>query len=128
VPLLIKPLRCPHCKEPIDKALLRRKGYLQDFLRSVPFPCPHCSNGLKYPENGDTFMSMGIFIAIILAPLFHFWDFQLMDTRYMFALGCAVIVVGSFIQKLNKASLPALDTSESSKNDGATNDKTDTQP
>lgn len=57
-------------------------------------------------------MSMGIFIAIILAPLFHFWDFQLMDTRYMFGLGCAVIVIGSFIQKLNPASLPNPDKTD----------------
>ena len=101
--LLLKPLRCPYCSEPMDKRLLRREGLLHDFLKSNKFPCPHCKNWVVYPEKADTAASMGIFIAVILAPLFHFWDVKLMDTRYLFALGLAVFIVGSFTQKLDRA-------------------------
>ncbi len=108
MPLLLKPIRCPHCNDPIDKPLLRRNGVLKDFLKSTAFACPHCGQGIKYPENGDTFMSMGIFVAVILAPLFHFWDLKLMDTRYLFGTGIAIMIIGSFTQKLVKEKLPKI--------------------
>ncbi|GAA5316876.1 MAG: hypothetical protein AseanaTS_20800 [Candidatus Pelagadaptatus aseana] len=87
----------------MDKRLLRREGLLQDFLKSEKFPCPHCSNQVRFPEKADTMASMGIFVAVILAPLFHFWEVQLMDTRYLFALGVAIFVAGSLTLKLEKA-------------------------
>lgn len=87
----------------MDKRLLKREGLLQDFLKSEKFPCPHCKNFVRFPEKADTMSSMGIFVAVILAPLFHFWEVQLMDTRYLFALGVAIFIVGSLTLKLEKA-------------------------
>ncbi len=101
--LLLKPLRCPHCQQPIDKALLRRHGQLQSFLRRKPFPCPHCEQSTVFPEKADTTVSMGIFLAVILAPLFHLWEFDFIEAKHLFALGVAVIVVGVMTQKLDKA-------------------------
>ena len=101
--LLIKPLRCPHCAEPIDKALLRRKGLLKSFLNRKPFPCPHCEQSVVFPEQADTLVSMGLFVAVILAPLFHFWDIGFMDSQHLFLLGTAIVIVGIFTQKLTKA-------------------------
>lgn len=102
--LLFKPLRCPHCQEPINKAMLKRQGKLQTFLKRKPFPCPHCEQLVVFPENGDTTLSMGIFIAAVLAPLFHFWEVAFIDSKLLFGVGVGVIIVGALTQKLKKAS------------------------
>lgn len=104
--LLIKPLHCPHCNKPMDKRLLNRHNLLHDFLKSKPFPCPYCQKGVVYPEKADTLLSAGLFVAVILAPLFHYWDIDLMDSRHLFALGVAITLVGLFTQRLAKAKLP----------------------
>lgn len=101
--LLIKPLRCPHCSEPMDKALLRRHGELKTFLERKPFPCPHCSRQVVFPEQADTVLSMGIFVAVILAPLFHYWEVSFINSVQLFTLGCAIIITGLLTQKLKKA-------------------------
>ncbi|NHN37810.1 hypothetical protein G8764_10925 [Pseudomaricurvus alcaniphilus] len=101
--LVIKPLRCPYCNEPIDKNLLRRHGLLQTFLKRKPFPCPHCQKSVVFPEQADTVLSMGIFVAVILAPLFHFWELDFISSTHLFGLGTAIIVAGLFTQKLSKA-------------------------
>ena len=101
--LLLKPLRCPHCAQPIDKNLLRRHGLLQAFLARKPFACPHCQQKVLLPEKSDTIVSMGIFVAVILAPLFHFWTVEFINSLHLFALGSAIIVVGLITQKLEKA-------------------------
>lgn len=101
--LLIKPLHCPHCTKPIDKRLLQREGKLKAFLKSEPFSCPHCEETLIFPENGDQVLSIGLFITVILAPLFHLWQVEFIDSRLLLGLGIAVTVAGLFTQKLNKA-------------------------
>ncbi|NIB42016.1 hypothetical protein HBA55_20595 [Pseudomaricurvus alkylphenolicus] len=101
--LLLKPLRCPHCQEPIDKALLRRSGRLQAFLKRKSFGCPHCEQAVLFPEKADTTVSLGIFVAVILAPLFHLWEVNFIDSRHLFGVGVVVIAAGLFTQKLVKA-------------------------
>ncbi|TQV86294.1 hypothetical protein FKG94_01725 [Exilibacterium tricleocarpae] len=101
--LVLKPLRCPYCKEPVDKRLLRQRGLLKPFLARKPFPCPHCDKSILFPEKADTLVSAGLFVAVILAPLFHFWELQLLDPRYLFALGAAIVAVGLITQKMVKA-------------------------
>ena len=101
--LVVKPLRCPYCRQPMDKPLLRRHGLLKPFLARQPFPCPHCEKAILFPEKADTVVSAGLFVAVILAPLFHFWELQLLDPRLLFALGAAITVAGLFTQKLVKA-------------------------
>lgn len=101
--ILLKPLRCPHCQQPIDKPLLRRHGHLQTFLKRKPFPCPHCEKPAVFPEKADTIVSMGIFLAAILSPLFHLWDIDFIDAKHLFALGAAIVIVGVMTQKLDKA-------------------------
>ncbi len=101
--LLFKPLRCPHCQQPVDKPLLRHHGQLKTFLKRQAFPCPHCNRAVIFPEKADTPVSLGLFVAVILAPLFHFWQISFIDSRYLFGLGLAIILVGGFTQKLHKA-------------------------
>lgn len=101
--LLIKPLRCPYCSEPIDKRLLRQHQLLQRFLKRKPFPCPHCQQSVVYPEQADTVISLGIFVAVILAPLFHFWSLEFIRSEHLFVLGSAIIIAGLLTQKLHKA-------------------------
>lgn len=91
----------------MDKRLLNQHNLLQNFLKSKPFACPHCQQGVVYPEKADTLLSAGIFVAVILAPLFHYWEIGLMDSRYLFILGVAIAIVGLFTQKLVKAQLPS---------------------
>lgn len=99
---ILKPLRCPHCNQPMDKSLLRRKGLLTDFLKRKPFPCPHCQKPVLLPERADTVVSIGIFIAVILAPVFHYWEVNLVDSGILFALGAGIGLVGLWTQKLVK--------------------------
>lgn len=104
VALLLKSLRCPHCNEAIDKPLLKRKGLLKSFLERKPFACPHCEAPVVFPEKSETIVSSGIFVAVILAPLFHLWDVAFIDSKHLLALGAAILVVGLAMQKLDKAS------------------------
>ena len=105
--LLIKPLRCPHCQQPMDKRLLRLHGTLKNFLSRKPFPCPHCARGIIFPEKADNLLSIGIFVAAILAPLLHFWQVDPIDSRHVFILGTGLIIIGLFTQKLQKSELPS---------------------
>lgn len=86
----------------MDKALLKREGLLQPFLQRKAFPCPHCQASIKLPEGVETLTSVGIFLAVILAPLFHFWQLGL-EPLYIFALGLALVLFGLWSQKLVKA-------------------------
>ncbi len=101
--IMLKPLRCPYCQQPIDKKLLRQHGQLQTFLKRKPFPCPHCQQSVVYPESADTVVSVGIFVAAILAPLFHLWEVNVIDSKVLFALGAAIVVAGLMTQKLQRA-------------------------
>jgi len=100
VTVLLKPLRCPHCGDPVTKPLLKQKGHLRDFLKSKAFPCPHCEGQLLYPEQADTTLSAGIFVAVILAPLFHYWGVEFITPAQTFLLGTIITVIGVFTQKL----------------------------
>lgn len=104
--LIWKPLRCPHCLQPMDKRLLKRHGSLQAFLKRKPFPCPHCEKGIILPENADTPVAIGIFVAVILAPLFQLWQIEPIDPRHVFAIGVLVLLGGLAWQKLEKSTLP----------------------
>ena len=101
--LLLKPIHCPHCQKPIDKPLLQKHGALKAFLGSKPFPCPHCELQVLFPENGDQVLSIGLLLTVILAPLFHLWQVDFIDSRLLLGLGITTIVVGIFTQKLDKA-------------------------
>ena len=101
--ILLKPILGPHCQKPIDKRLLQKHGALKAFLASKPFPCPHCELQVLFPENGDQVLSIGLLFTVILAPLFHLWQVDFIDSRLLLGLGIATIVVGIFTQKLDKA-------------------------
>jgi len=73
---------------------------LRDFLKSKAFPCPHCEGQLLYPEQADTTLSAGIFVAVILAPLFHYWGVEFITPAQTFLLGTIITVIGVFTQKL----------------------------
>lgn len=107
--LLLKPLPCPHCKTGIDKRQLRSNGLLKDFLASKPIACPHCQESIVYPENADTLLSSGLFVCVILAPLFQLWEVQSINPVVVFGTGIAVTIAGMFQQKLVKAPQPAQD-------------------
>jgi len=103
VSLLLKPLRCPHCNEPIDKRLLKRKDLLKTFLDRKPFGCPHCEASVVYPEKAETMVSAGIFVAVILAPLFRLWEVDFIESQHLFILGAVILAFGLLTQKLVKA-------------------------
>ncbi len=101
--LVLKPLRCPYCREPMDKRLLRQRGLLKRFLNRKAFPCPYCERAIKFPEQADTVLAVGLFVAAILAPLFHFWQVEALSSRILFGIGTIICVVGLWTQKLVKA-------------------------
>lgn len=101
--LVFKPLRCPHCQKPVDKPLLKQHGLLQAFLKRKPFACPHCQQQVVLPEKYETLISVGILIAVVLAPLLLFWDVSYLDSKVVFGFGAALSIVGLITQKLDKA-------------------------
>lgn len=103
MPLMLKPLRCPHCQNPMDKRLLNQHGLLKSFLASDPFACPHCQNRIVYPQDADRVLSIGLFIAVILTPLFYFWDVKFIQSTHLFLIGLAITFAGTLTQKLEKA-------------------------
>lgn len=103
VSLLLKPLRCPHCNQPIDKPLLKRKGLLKTFLDRKPFGCPHCEASVVFPEKSETLVSAGIFVAVILAPLFRLWEVEFIESQHLFITGAVILTAGLITQKLVKA-------------------------
>lgn len=90
----------------MDKALLKRRGLLKPFLARQPFPCPHCQGSIKLPEGAETMTSIGLFVAVILAPLFYFWQLPSIEPVYIFGLGLAIMLFGMWSQKLEKAPKP----------------------
>lgn len=100
---LIKILRCPHCDKPMDKALLQKRGLYKAFIARKTFACPHCEAAIKLPEGAETLTSVGIFVAVILAPLFHFWEISGVNPLYVFGIGLALLLFGLWSQKLIKA-------------------------
>lgn len=87
----------------MDKALLKRHNLLKPFLQRKAFPCPHCQQSIKLPENAETLTSMGLFVAAILAPLFHYWQLLPIPALYIFGIGLLVLLLGLWSQKLVKA-------------------------
>ncbi len=100
---LFKPLRCPHCNNPMDKRLLQQKGLLQKFLNRKAFPCPHCERPIKLPEQAEKLVSAGLFTAAILAPVFYFWSVPPINPQHVFIIGAAITAIGVWQQKLVKA-------------------------
>ncbi|MCE2029531.1 hypothetical protein [Sessilibacter corallicola] len=99
---LVKTLKCPHCSVPISRELLQKSGTFKDFINRKPFPCPHCQESTQLPEGAETAVSAGIFVAVILAPLFHLWEVNGINPLYVFGAGCALVVFGMSSQKLIK--------------------------
>ncbi len=87
----------------MDKALLKRHGLLKPFLQRQPFACPHCQKSVQLPENAEKLTSMGLFVAAILAPLFHYWQLIKIPSLYVFGIGLALLLFGLWSQKLVKA-------------------------
>ncbi|GAB2189017.1 hypothetical protein [Sessilibacter sp. MAH2] len=100
---LVKTLRCPYCDVPVSKELLKTQGSLKAYLNRKEFPCPHCTKAIKLPENAESLVSIGLFTAVILAPLLHVWRFEGLNPLYAFGIGCALIVLGMSKQKLVKS-------------------------
>ncbi|BFM06662.1 hypothetical protein [Halioxenophilus aromaticivorans] len=100
---LVKIVRCPYCNVPMDKALLKRHGLLKAFLQREAFPCPHCQKAIQLPESAEKLTSIGLFVAVILAPLFHYWQLVPIPALYVFGIGLALLLFGLWSQKLVKA-------------------------
>ena len=102
VPLNLKPLRCPYCRQPVNKKQLREQQQLQAFLKRQPFPCPHCGQRVLCPEQSDTLISVGLLVTAILTPLFHYWEISWLTPPQLFSLGVAIVITGVMTQKLIK--------------------------
>jgi hypothetical protein len=87
----------------ISRETLQKTGDFKDFNNRKPFPCPHCKESIKLPESAETVVSAGLFVAVILAPLFHFWEVQGIKPLYLFGIGCGLVVFGLAKQKLIKS-------------------------
>lgn len=87
----------------MDKRLLQQKGLLATFLNRKPFACPHCDKPIKLPEQAEKLVSLGIFTAAILAPMFYFWPLPPFNAQHVFLVGAAITCMGIWQQKLVKA-------------------------
>ncbi|WP_317931608.1 hypothetical protein [Halioxenophilus sp. WMMB6] len=85
---------------------MKRSNLLRPFINRQPFPCPHCQAEIQLPEGAENLTSIGLFVAVILAPLFHFWQLSGINPLYVFTLGSALMLFGLWSQKLVKAKNP----------------------
>lgn len=101
--LILNPLRCPWCGQAISKAQLRERGLLKACLARQPFDCPHCQRAVTLPERAEKLISSGLFVAVILAPLFYYYQWLSLDPRLLFGLGLALVITGLLTQRLHQA-------------------------
>lgn len=107
--LILSSLRCPWCAQAVSKSQLKEQGSLKAYLARKPFTCPHCQQAITLPEKAETLISSGLFVAVILAPLFYYYQWLFIDPPVLFALGVALVVVGIWLQKLIKVITPETD-------------------
>ena len=99
--ILLKPLPCPACNQSISKRQLQSSGQLKAFLNSKEFACPHCQGTLQYPENGDRLLSLGILVAVFIAPLLQYWNADSIAGKVAFGIGAAMTITGIVTQKID---------------------------
>lgn len=101
--LILSRLRCPWCQTPVTKQELNDGGQLKAYLARETVLCPHCQKPIALPEKAETMISSGLFIAVILAPLFYLYGWLNLNPFILFGLGVALILAGAWFQKLQKA-------------------------
>ena len=105
--LILSPLHCPWCQHAVTKSELREQGLMKTYLAREAFPCPHCQQSVTLPEKAESLISSGLFIAVILAPLFYYYQWLFIDPRLLFGLGVALVITGALFQKLQKVIEPS---------------------
>lgn len=110
--LILSPLRCPWCQQSVSKKSLEELGLLKTYLARQAFPCPHCQKSVTLPEKAESMISSGLFVAVILAPLFYYYNWLFIDPRLLFGLGVALVLTGAWFQKLQKVTEPSESTHE----------------
>ena len=115
--LILSSLRCPWCQQPVTKAELRDSGALKAYLAREPVDCPHCGRGISLPEKAETMISSGLFIAVILAPMFYLYGWLGVNPMILFGLGVALVLAGAWFQKLQKVEPKAGDEQEDKPNE-----------
>lgn len=100
--LILNPLRCPWCGQTLSKAQLREQGLLKALLARQPLPCPHCQQLVSLPERAEQLISSGLFVAVILAPLFYYYQWLSLNPKLLFGLGLALVFTGAVMQRLQK--------------------------
>lgn len=106
MPIHFKSLTCPHCQQKLSPQTLRKHGCQEPLVKRQAFPCPLCEQTVQLPERWEKVVSSGLLVAVILAPLSYYWQFLDRGALVVFALGVAMIVIGSLKQQL-EAALPA---------------------
>lgn len=100
--LILSRLHCPWCQATVTKQQLKESGSLKAYLAREAVPCPHCQKLIELPEKAETMISSGLFIAVILAPLFYLYGWLNLNPFILFGLGVALILAGAWFQKLQK--------------------------
>lgn len=100
--LILSRLRCPWCQQTVTKAEVKHSGQLKAYLAREAIHCPHCEQPIALPEKAETMISSGLFIAVILAPLFYLYGWLKLNPLYLFGLGIALILAGAWFQRLQK--------------------------
>ena len=98
--------QCPHCNHTITKAELRSKGSLKQLLSRKPFDCPACEASVQLPEIYEKLTSIGLLLAVFIAPLLHLWGIKLLWSLIFLGLGSLMIIISLFTQKLVLISAP----------------------
>lgn len=80
---------------------------MKAFLARKTFACPHCQQQIQLPERAEKLVSSGLFVAVIIAPLFYYWGWNAIDPKILFALGLAITITGLILQKLQKVETTA---------------------
>jgi endogenous inhibitor of DNA gyrase (YacG/DUF329 family) len=100
--LILSRLQCPWCQTPVTKGQLKADNQLKAYLNRQPIACPHCQQPIALPERAEKMISSGLFMCVVLAPLFMIYNWLNINPFALFALGTALVAAGIYFQKLQK--------------------------
>jgi endogenous inhibitor of DNA gyrase (YacG/DUF329 family) len=94
-------LQCPACQQTITLEDLNKHKVRKACIQRDVFPCPHCQQKVKLPNNAETLRSFGILLSVVVSPLLYYWQMQNTLIFIIFALGIGFILTGTLKNQLH---------------------------
>jgi uncharacterized protein YbaR (Trm112 family) len=86
--------KCPYCRETVSLEMLKQQGTNKALLNREVIPCPHCHKPVQLPAFAEKLVSVGLLLAVILAPLTLYWWSGKIISYTLLLIGLVFIVIG----------------------------------